>query len=99
MRTSGEPTVYPLARGSGPLFSSIAAILFLHEQLKLSSTIGLFLIISGVLIITRLSFKKEKNGTIMTGIVYGILTGFFIGLYTINDTIAVKKYIIAPFIL
>lgn len=98
-RSADLSVVYPLARGSGPLFSSIAAILFLHEQLKLSSTIGLFLIISSVLIITRLSFKKEKNSTIMTGIIYGILTGFFISLYTINDTIAVKKYITAPFIL
>ena len=98
-RSADLSVVYPLARGSGPLFSSIAAVLLLHEQLKLSSTIGLFLIIAGVLIITGLSFKKEKNRTIMPGIIYGVLTGLFIALYTFNDTVAVKKYTIAPLIL
>src|ERR1700709_1261031 len=51
-RSGDLSVVYPLARGTGPLFSSIAAILFLHEQLKLTSTIGLFLILAGVFVIT-----------------------------------------------
>jgi drug/metabolite transporter (DMT)-like permease len=91
--------VYPLARGSAPLVSFIAAIVFLHEQLKLSSVIGLFLIIAGVLIITGLSFKKENNSKIVTGITYGVLTGLFIALYSINDAVAVKKYAVTPLIL
>jgi len=91
--------VYPLARGSAPLVSFIAAILFLHEQLKLGSAIGLLLIIAGVFVITGLSFKKENNSKIMTGITYGVLTGLFIALYTFNDTVAVKKYAVSPLIL
>lgn len=98
-RSADLSVVYPLARGSGPLFSSMAAILFLHEPLKVSSTLGLFLIIAGVLIIIGLSFKGGNNSKIMTGITYGVLTGFFIALYTINDTIAVKKYTVMPLIL
>lgn len=98
-RSADLSVVYPLARGSGPLVSFIAAILFLHEPLKLSSATGLLLIIAGVLIITRLSFKKENNRKIMTGVAYGVLTGFFIALYTINDTIAVKRYSVSPLIL
>src|ERR1700733_7782691 len=95
-RSADLSVVYPLARGSAPLVSFIAAIVFLHEQLKLSSAIGLFLIIAGVLIITGLSFKKENNSKIMTGITYGLLTGLFIALYTFNDTVAVKKYNLPP---
>jgi len=98
-RSADLSVVYPLARGSGPLLSFIAAILFLHEQLKLSSVIGLLLIIAGVLVITRLSFKMENNSKIMTGITYGVLTGLFIALYTFNDTVAVKTYAISPLIL
>jgi len=98
-RSADLSVVYPLARGSGPLFSSIAAILLLHEPLKLGSTFGLFLIIAGVLIITGLSFKKENNSKIITGITYGVLTGLFIALYTFNDTVAVKTYGISPLIL
>ncbi|MFT3934688.1 MAG: DMT family transporter [Chitinophagaceae bacterium] len=98
-RSADLSVVYPLARGSGPLFTSIIAILFLHEALKLSTTLGLLLIVAGVVIITGLSFKKEKNAHIMTGVTYGVLTGFFIALYTINDTLAVKTYHVSPLML
>lgn len=98
-RSADLSVVYPLARGSAPLISFIAAIVFLNEQLKLSSVIGLFLIIAGVLIITGISFKKENNSKIMTGIFYGVLTGLFIALYTFNDAVAVKTYAISPLIL
>src|SRR4029078_8697191 len=49
-RRADLSVVYPLSRGSAPLVSFIAAIVFLHEQLKLSSAIGLLFIIAGVLI-------------------------------------------------
>jgi drug/metabolite transporter (DMT)-like permease len=98
-RKADLSVVYPLARGSAPLVSFTAAILFLHEQLKLGSLIGLFLIIAGVLIITGLSFKKENNSKIMTGITYGLFTGLFIALYTLNDAVAVKTYAVPPLIL
>jgi drug/metabolite transporter (DMT)-like permease len=98
-RSGDLSVVYPLARGTGPLFSSIAALLFLHEQLKLTATVGLFLILIGVVIITGLSFKKENNAKIMTGVFWGVLTGFFIALYTFNDTVAIKTYAVSPLII
>jgi len=98
-RSGDLSVVYPLARGTGPLFSSVAAILFLHEQLKLKTTIGLFSILAGVLIITGLSFKKENNARIMTGVFWGVLTGLFIAFYTFNDSVAIKTYAISPLII
>jgi drug/metabolite transporter (DMT)-like permease len=98
-RSGDLSVVYPLARGTGPLFSSIAAILLLHEQLKFKATIGLFLILAGVLIITGLSFKKENNTKIMSGVLWGVLTGLFIALYTFNDTVAIKTYAVSPLII
>lgn len=95
-RSADLSVVYPLARGTGPLFSSAAAILFLHEALKLKTTIGLFLILIGVVIITGLSFKKANNTGIMTGVFWGVLTGLFIALYTFNDAVAIKNYAISP---
>ncbi|MEP6746615.1 MAG: DMT family transporter [Bacteroidota bacterium] len=97
-RSADLSVVYPLARGSAPLVSFVAAILFLHEKLKLSSVAGLLLIIAGVLIITGLSFKKENNSKIMTGIGYGVLTGVFIALYSFNDAVAIEKYALSPLI-
>ncbi|MCR8560113.1 DMT family transporter [Mucilaginibacter sp. BJC16-A38] len=98
-RSGDLSVVYPLARGTGPLFSSLAAILLLHEQLKLKATIGLFLILIGVLVITGLSFKKANNAKIMTGVFWGVLTGLFIALYTFNDTVAIKTYAVSPVII
>ena len=91
--------VYPLARGTGPLFSSIAAILFLHELLKVKTTIGLILILTGVFVITGLSFKKDNNAKLMTGVFWGSLTGLFIALYTFNDTVAIKTYFLSPLVI
>jgi len=98
-RSGDLSVVYPLARGAGPLFSSAAAILFLNEQLKVKTTVGLFLILAGVLIITGLSFKKENNTKIVTGVFWGVLTGLFIALYTFNDTVAIKTYAVSPLII
>jgi drug/metabolite transporter (DMT)-like permease len=98
-RNADLSVVYPLARGSAPLLSFIAAILLLHEKLQLSSVAGLLLIIAGVLIITGLSFKKENNSQIKAGIIYGIFTGLFIALYSFNDAVAVKTYAVSPLLL
>jgi len=97
-RSADLSVVYPLARGTGPLFSSVAAILFLHEQLKLKASIGLLLILIGVFIITGLSLRKENNAKIMTGVFWGTLTGLFIALYTFNDAVAIKTYAISPIV-
>lgn len=98
-RSSDLSVVYPLARGTGPLFSCIAAILFLQEPLKLRATIGLFLILSGVWIITGVSFRKENHAKVITGVFWGTLTGLFIAMYTFNDAVAIKTYAVSPLIL
>ena len=98
-RSADLSVVYPLARGSAPFFSFIAAIFLLDEQMKAGAATGLLLIVTGVLIITGLSFKKENNVKIRTGVFYGVLTGLFIALYTFNDAVAVKRYGVSPLVL
>lgn len=98
-RIADLSVVYPMARGSAPLISFVAAIVFLHESITPGSVTGLLLIIAGVLVITGLRFKKENDSKTMTGIGYGLLTGLFIALYTFNDTLAIKKYGISPVVL
>jgi drug/metabolite transporter (DMT)-like permease len=98
-RSADLSVVYPLARGSAPLVTFSGAILFLHEKLKPGNTLGLLLIIAGVLTITRLSFNRKNNSKLMAGIIYGMLTGLFIALYTFNDTVAVKIFAISPVLL
>lgn len=90
-RKADLSVVYPLARGSGPLLSSMAAIVVLRETFGYHIALGLALILAGVLVITGLSFKKG-NKKIHAGIFWGSLTGLFIALYTLNDAIAIKNY-------
>lgn len=88
--------VYPIARGSGPLFSTIAAFLWLGEKGSSLSLLGLGFVVIGVLLIAGLKnpFTADKN--VKNGLLYGILTGFLISLYTVWDAYAVKYLLIAP---
>ena len=74
--------VYPLARGTGPLFSVVGAII-------VAIILGIFLI-SGS---PRLFVASDK---VFTGVMWGCVTGLFIGLYTLIDGWAVKALGIAP---
>lgn len=98
-RSSDLSVVYPLARGTGPLFSCLAAILFLQEPLKLMASLGLLLILIGVLVITGLNFNKQNKPKLLSGVYLGVLTGLFIALYTFNDAVAIKSYSISPIVL
>ena len=97
-RSSDLSVVYPLARGTGPLFSFIAAILFFQEPLKLTATVGLFLILGGVLVRTGLNFRKKNSPKVMDGVLWGVLTGLLIASYTFNDAVAIKNYAISPLV-
>lgn len=48
--------VYPLSRGSGPLFVPILAIVFLDEKLSISGAAGISLIIFGIYSVHLQSF-------------------------------------------
>jgi drug/metabolite transporter (DMT)-like permease len=98
-RNSDLSVVYPLARGSGPLLSSVAAIFFLHEKPTFFSVSGLVLIVAGVMVITRFKFKAKFDQRLKQGLCYGLGTGFFIAAYTVVDSIAVKQYSASPFLL
>jgi drug/metabolite transporter (DMT)-like permease len=94
-RKADLSVVYPLARGSGPLFCSMAALLVLRETFRYNVAFGLVLILAGVLVITGLKFKKGDK-KVQVGVFWGTLTGLFIALYTLNDAIAIKNYQVSP---
>lgn len=91
--------VYPLARGSGPLFAVCAAIIFLGERPTLLGWVGIASIIVGILLISGLAsgrlFASERA---KKGIFWGGLTGLTIAGYTVVDGWAVKSLGMAPVI-
>ena len=84
--------VYPLARGSAPLFTGIGAIAILRETPNVYTVSGLILITAGVLIITKPRFAPSDT-KLKTGTLYGLSTGLVIAVYTIWDKIAIGENI------
>src|SRR5258706_1213308 len=55
--------VYPVARGTGPLLATVAAILFLGERPSLIAVVGALLIIGGGIIFSRTLIHRLRGGT------------------------------------
>src|SRR5499426_568353 len=83
--------VYPLARGTGPLLSTIAAILFLGERPSPVAIIGALLIIGGVFVLTG-NLAQLRRSDSRTAVGYALITGLFIAAYTLWDKQAVSRY-------
>src|ERR671920_1104583 len=86
--------VYPLARGTGPLLASAAAIALFGERPSLLVFVGIGLITAGVFVLTSESGSLRSG--LGAGVVYGLLTGVFIAAYTIWDKQAVSGLLIPP---
>ena len=92
--------VYPVARGTGPMLSSLAAIAILGEAPGLSGFAGLVLIVAGIFLIAtegRLAAFRRPGG--QAGLRWGTLTGGLIASYTVVDAYAVKLLGVAPVVL
>ncbi len=87
--------VYPLARGSGPLLVAIAAILFLGERPTLLALGGASLIGVGVLLLSGNLNELRANGA-LKGVIYALLTGASIAVYTLWDRHAVRDLALPP---
>ncbi|ONI76960.1 EamA family transporter [Actinosynnema sp. ALI-1.44] len=79
--------VYPVARGSGPLLSVIAAMAFLHERPGPWALVGAALVVVGVFVVGI----GRKQVSIGPSVFYGGLTGVTIASYTLWDAHSVKS--------
>jgi drug/metabolite transporter (DMT)-like permease len=90
--------VYPLARGTGPLLSSIAAIIFLGERPSPTALAGALLIIVGVVVLSSNPAKLRQTGA-QRAIGFALITGTFIAAYTLWDKQAVSRFALSPLLL
>ena len=74
--------VYPIARGFGPIIATIISIFFLGLIISKASILSISLVCSGIIIISLFGYKTINNLNIIK---YSLITGFFIGLYTVID--------------
>lgn len=94
--------VYPVARGSGPLLSSVGAVMVLGESISLAGAAGALAVVSGVFLIAggpalwRQAHEPGQRKRVIRGLSWGALTGAFIAVYTVIDGYAVKIMLISP---
>jgi drug/metabolite transporter (DMT)-like permease len=99
-RSGDLSVVYPLARGTGPLLATLAAILLLGERPTVAGACAIALIIGGIFCIAGgPAIFRASSARAVTGMGYGLLTGCFIASYTINDAYAVKFLAVSPILL
>jgi drug/metabolite transporter (DMT)-like permease len=104
-RKADLTVVYPLARGSGPLLSSMVAILLLGEQISALGLFGILGVVGGVFLIAggpgllRAAHDPAQRQRVHKGMAYGLLTGAFIASYTVVDGYAVKFLLMSPILI
>jgi drug/metabolite transporter (DMT)-like permease len=92
--------VYPIARGTGPLLSSIGAFILLQETPSGQGILGLLAVVAGIGFISTqgdLSAFRKPRG--LDGVRWGTATGSLIASYTVVDGYGVKVLGIHPVVL
>ncbi|MEI2415671.1 EamA family transporter [Orrella sp. JC864] len=92
--------VYPVARGTGPLLSSVAAFALLGETPHLSTVAGVLCVVAGIFCIaTQGQWARFAQPQAWTGVRWGACTGLLIACYTVVDAYGVKVLLISPILL
>jgi drug/metabolite transporter (DMT)-like permease len=89
--------VYPLARGTGPLLATLAAIAFLDERPTALALAGAAVIVAAVLSLTRGAGGPDRP-EVREAIVFALLTGVSIAVYTLWDKRAVGTVDLSPIV-
>ncbi|MFE6612290.1 EamA family transporter [Amycolatopsis sp. NPDC057786] len=94
--------VYPVARGTGPLISVLAAVVLLGERPGVLGLVGAFLVVAGVLVIGTGRAPEHADAADRVarrkGLVYGLLTGLTIAAYTLWDAHSVTGLGVPPIV-
>jgi drug/metabolite transporter (DMT)-like permease len=104
-RKADLTVVYPLARGSGPLISSLVAIALFGEHIAATGFAGLAAVVLGVFLVAggpgiwRQAHSVEQRARLGQGMLYGLLTGLCIASYTLVDGYSVKALQLSPMLM
>lgn len=95
-RVGDVSLVYPMARGTGPFLTMVASVLVLAERPAPLALAGGAVVIAGVVVI---GFAGTRGVALEPdAVVYGLLTGVTIALYTLWDSYSVTRLAISPLV-
>jgi len=89
--------VYPVARGTGPLFAVFGSTIILAEMPSASGWLGIGAVVSGIFLISGISLRRGAGTPRRSaGVFWGGLTGLSIASYTLIDGWAIKVLQLNP---
>jgi len=91
--TKGAFTVvYPVVRGTGPLFAVIGAYILFGETFSATQWFGLGVLLAGIfgLAVYNLVFLEAERDTLPVALVLAVATGLFVALYTTYDAFGIR---------
>lgn len=97
-RTGDMSLAYPVARGTGPLLSAAAGIVFLGERPSAVALAGIALMITGIWVLAGGSGRAATSADRRT-VLYAGLCGATIALYTTLDKVSVSRLGTPPILL
>ena len=96
-RTGDFSLIYPLARGTGPLLSTLAAIAIFHERPTPLAFAGAVLVVGSVFWVAGgPKLFHQDRAHLRRALGYGVTSGVFIASYTLWDRHGVAGLAIAP---
>lgn len=91
--TKGSYTVvYPVVRGTGPLFTVIGAYILFAETFTLIQWMGVGTLLAGIfgLAAYNLRYLENERDTLHLALGLAVLTGLFVALYTTYDAYGIR---------
>ncbi|MEL6465488.1 MAG: EamA family transporter [Pseudomonadota bacterium] len=91
--TKGDFTVvYPVVRGTGPLFTVIGAYLLFSETFTLVQWLGVGVLLAGIygLALYNLRNLQTNRDTLPMALGLAVITGLFVALYTTYDAYGIR---------
>ena len=91
--TKGAYTVvYPVVRGTGPLFTVIGAYLIFDERFTGVQWLGVAVLLSGIfgLALYNMIYLVKERDTLPAALGLAVITGLFVALYTTYDAYGIR---------
>ncbi len=84
--------VYPVVRGTGPLFAVIGAYLIFGETFSAVQWLGVAVLLAGIfgLAAYNLAFLETGRDTLKLALGLAVVTGLFVALYTTYDAYGIR---------
>lgn len=99
-RVADLSVVYPMARGTGPLFAVLGAVLLLGNRPAPSGWLGIAAILAGIFLMAGGGLLRRlgagSDPALLRGLGWGAATGLFIAAYTLVDGWAIQVLGLAP---